>query len=32
MICESAKLDWQDSFQRVLMLGDGFLAPGFVEN
>lgn len=27
MICESAKLDWEDSFQRVLMLGDGFLAP-----
>lgn len=32
MICESANLDWEDSFQRVLMLGDGFLAPGFDEN
>lgn len=38
MICESAELDWEevwlarswDLFQRGLMLGDGFLALGFV--
>lgn len=38
MICKSAELDWEevwlarswDLFQRGLMLGDGFLALGFV--